>query len=459
MTLKSWAFVHKWTSLVCTIFLLLLCLTGLPLIFHHEIDDLTGHAIKPADLPPDTPLASLDKILAAAQAVRPDYQVQYMFWERDEPLEVGVNMGPTPTATENTHSVVLDARTAQVLQQGRNDEGFMHIMFELHVDLFAGLPGKLFLGAMGILFSIAVISGVVLYGPFMRRLAFGSVRRNRSSRLKWLDLHNLLGIVTLAWALVVGITGIINTWADLVVKHWQEDQLASLLAPYRGQAPIEGGRRAPFEQTFEAALARTPGMRLAFVAFPGTAFSSAHHDTFFMRGNTPLTSSLLQPVLVDARTGEASAAPPLQHWGSLQAAVDSARQALPALTPSFVAFPGTPFTSEHHYGVFMRGKTPLTARLVQPALIDVQTAQLTDTRPLPWYVTALLVSQPLHFGDYGGMPLKIIWAVLDLITIVVLASGIYLWLVRRKRAFAVDDPEWRDAMAVVDTLAPAPRSR
>ena len=47
---------------------------------------------------------------------------------------------------------------------------------------------------------------------------------------------------------------------------------------------------------------------------------------------------------------------------------------------------------------------------------------------MPWYVTSLFVSQPLHFGDYGGMPLKILWAVLDLITIIVLGSGIYLWL-------------------------------
>ena len=29
---------------------------------------------------------------------------------------------------------------------------------------------------------------------------------------------------------------------------------------------------------------------------------------------------------------------------------------------------------------------------------------------MPWYVKALKLSQPLHFGDYGGMPLKIIWA-------------------------------------------------
>jgi uncharacterized iron-regulated membrane protein len=41
------------------------------------------------------------------------------------------------------------------------------------------------------------------------------------------------------------------------------------------------------------------------------------------------------------------------------------------------------------------------------------------------------VSRPLHFGDYGGLPLKIIWALFDLVTIVILGSGLYLWLSRR----------------------------
>jgi uncharacterized iron-regulated membrane protein len=50
-------------------------------------------------------------------------------------------------------------------------------------------------------------------------------------------------------------------------------------------------------------------------------------------------------------------------------------------------------------------------------------------------VTTLLVSQPLHFGDYGGLPMKILWALLDLITIIVLASGLYLWLKRYNSSF------------------------
>lgn len=112
-------------------------------------------------------------------------------------------------------------------------------------------------------------------------------------------------------------------------------------------------------------------------------------------------------------------------------ATDTARAAEPQMAIVFVAFPGTNFAGPHHYAVFMRGTPPLTTRLFKPVLIDAQTAELTVTRELPWYVKALLVSQPLHFGDYGGMPLKTIWALLDILTIVVLGSGLYLWLKRR----------------------------
>jgi uncharacterized iron-regulated membrane protein len=58
---------------------------------------------------------------------------------------------------------------------------------------------------------------------------------------------------------------------------------------------------------------------------------------------------------------------------------------------------------------------------------------------LPWYLTALLVSQPLHFGDYGGLPMQILWALLDIATIVVLGSGLYLWFKRRQPRSLADE--------------------
>jgi uncharacterized iron-regulated membrane protein len=72
--------------------------------------------------------------------------------------------------------------------------------------------------------------------------------------------------------------------------------------------------------------------------------------------------------------------------------------------------------------------------LFKPVLVDAGNGALIDTRELAWYIKAILVSQPFHFGDYGGLPMKILWALADLVTIVVLGSGLYLWWTRRQRA-------------------------
>ncbi|MCU0956495.1 MAG: PepSY domain-containing protein [Hydrogenophaga sp.] len=360
-TLRVWTRLHTWSSLVCTVFMLLLCLTGLPLIFHHEIGHLLGTEVEAPEMPVGTPLASMDKVLASAQARAPGLVPTFAFQEPDEPDTWLVGFAPEPQAQEGTRMVVVDSRTGEALGEPPAEEGFIYVMFKLHVDLFAGLPGKLFLGLMGLLMVIAIVSGVVLYAPFMRKLPFGTVRRDRSTRLKWLDLHNLLGVVTLSWALVVGFTGVINTWADLVIKLWQFDQLGVVLAPYQ------------------------------------------------------------------------SVPPPTRH-GSLQAATAVAQAAEPDMKLAFVSFPGTQLSSPHHYAVFMRGTEPLTARLFKPVLVDLQSLEVTARLDLPWYVTGLLVSQPLHFGDYGGRPMQILWAVLDVITVVVLCSGLYLWLKRRRSA-------------------------
>ncbi|WP_426434778.1 PepSY-associated TM helix domain-containing protein [Bradyrhizobium genosp. P] len=125
--------------------------------------------------------------------------------------------------------------------------------------------------------------------------------------------------------------------------------------------------------------------------------------------------------------------PPPVTLAPLDQVVAQAKQAAPGMDVAFVAYPGTPFTSSHHYTAFMRGDTPLTSRLLKPVLLDGETGEVSDTRALPVYLQALLISQPLHFGDYGGMPLKIIWAILDVMTIIVICSGLYLWLARRRK--------------------------
>ncbi len=71
LSLKTWFEIHKWSSLVCTVFLLLLCLTGLPLIFSHEIDHWLDDAKPYAEVAAGTPRASLDAVVAESKRLYP----------------------------------------------------------------------------------------------------------------------------------------------------------------------------------------------------------------------------------------------------------------------------------------------------------------------------------------------------------------------------------------------------
>lgn len=356
--IKAWYLVHKWTSLVCTLFLLMTCVTGLPLIFHAELDVLLGNTPPLAAVAPGTPRPSLDAIVAKVLATRPGEVAQYIGFDPDRPIAT-VGTAPSPASPpDQVHNQPVDLRSGALLAPPPQEAGFMWFVETLHEELFLDLKGQLFLGAMGLLFIAAIVSGVVLYAPFMRKLTYGTVRAARSTRLKWLDLHNLLGISITVWLLVVAATGVFNTLDRPLANQWRTGQLAEMTAPYRH-------------------------------------------------------------------------APPLERLGSLDVAVAAALRASPGMEPASIAFPGSFFSTPHHYNIFLRGATPVTERLLKPSLVDAGTGKLTATRDMPLHIRALFLSRPLHFGDYGGLPLKIIWALLDCVAIAVLGSGIYLWLGRR----------------------------
>jgi uncharacterized iron-regulated membrane protein len=370
-SLGRWQWIHKWSSLVCTAFLLVICLTGLPLIFSEEIDHLTNPTAYAA-LPAGTPNRSLDDLTARARAMYPGQAIVSIFADDDEP-QTYVWLAPSFAALAADphvqHFVRFDSRTATVLEQsqapGARRKTFMEIMLGLHMDLFVDLPGELFLGAMGLLFIVAIASGLVLYGPFTRKLDFGAVRDGRSRRLRWLDIHNLLGVVTLAWALVVGATGVMNELSTPLFAIWQRTDVAAMLARYQG-APVPQARE-------------------------------------------------LAPV---------------------QAALDTAMHAVPDMVVTSVTYPGSRLGSPYHYLLWAHGRTALTAHMFSPVLVDARSGHLTAVVAMPWYLRALELSRPLHFGNYGGIPLKVLWALLDLVTIVVLGSGLYLWFARGRRRAA-----------------------
>jgi uncharacterized iron-regulated membrane protein len=360
-SVRVWKDVHTWTSLVCTLFLFVLCLTGLPLIFHEDIDRAFGQIAVPDHAATSAPLLPLDRLMEIARADRPNEVVRFATPVQGEPLW-NMEMAASVASMKLTSIVTIDARTGRIMRVGdRIRSPAMQFIKDLHTELLMDQPGELFLGAIALCFLASIISGVVVYAPFMRRLDFGTVRTTRARRAYWLDLHNLTGIAVTAWLLVVGVTGAINTLSQQIAQHWMKTELAQMIAPWRN------------------------------AAVPANIVSA-------------------------------------------QAALDTALAAAPGMKVTTVAMPGTMFAGGHHYNVFLSGDQPLASKLVMPVLINAADGSLSEKRELPLYAKALFLSKPLHFGDYGGMPLKIIWAVLDAITLGVLGSGLYLRLARRRPA-------------------------
>jgi uncharacterized iron-regulated membrane protein len=105
----------------------------------------------------------------------------------------------------------------------------------------------------------------------------------------------------------------------------------------------------------------------------------------------------------------------------------------PGLQLSSVSLPGSEFAGPNHYLVLLHGTSPVESRLLTLALVDAASGEVRTSK-LPWYLKAVLIAEPLHFGDYGGLPLKVVWVMFSLITIALTGSGAVVWIARRRKA-------------------------
>lgn len=359
-TLRTWYAIHRWSSLICTLNLLVLCLTGLLLIFHDEIDDLFGQGHPQAALVHSAgkPKPSAQSLVDVAQATHAGQTAKSIFFSDENIINVRVGPPGEPKLAIGKN-IQFDATSGERHNTVPGDtiSGFI---LKLHVNLFLGLPGQLFMGVMGLVFVLSLVSGLILYAPFMRKLAFGLLRFGKSTRVINADFHNLFGIVVMVWALVVGLTGSFLSFSPLIIGIWQKTELQHLINTLPGRAPA---RLVPVDQAIDAAKASVPGKDIAYVFYPGTEYSTGRH-----------------------------------------------------------------------YGVVLRGHTELEKRVYTIAMVDAADGKVAALRGMPWYLQALLLSGPFHFGNYAGWPLQILWALLTIMTAGATVTGFVVWLKRHRRS-------------------------
>ena len=256
--------IHQWVSLICALFLLLLTLTGLPLLFRGEINAWNTLNLPPrgepmalnaiwAGLPQGTEAVTQAFPTKEILAVTPDGEDGTLYFlVKDRGGKAGrshMRMGGEQIMYEVRTGTIFN-RQERVYRSEAVQE-FMHTMHILHVRLGLEEGGRDFLAAMCVLSVISIVSGVYLYLPMMKTLAFGT-RRRRSSRLFWSDWHKFTSAFAGTWAALMCVSGIFivlysvgmrdyqRTAQELAAEHFSaQEQSALLLLPEEALAQMQ----------------------------------------------------------------------------------------------------------------------------------------------------------------------------------------------------------------------------
>ncbi|PCC71922.1 Uncharacterized iron-regulated membrane protein [Nannocystis exedens] len=354
--------LHRWTSLLATLPLLVLCLTGTALIFREEIDAALG--VVPVGTAEGA--ARVADCLATLERAFPDDRVLGVGLDplNHPGVMLGVVAAPDETSFDRARLTYFDLASGRMI--GDDDDpsaSFTGVLFELHAEWFLGPVGRLVGALIGLLVVLSLLSGLVIYAPYVRRIAYGVIRRGRGARLAQLDLHNFVGAVVLGWAVVVSLSGFLLGFSAVALGVWQMTDLAAIREEYQGAAPVDV-RRPP-------------------VTVP----------------------QVIEVARAHARPG----------WGVRT-----------------ILYPGMDLTTPRHYAVLLGGSEGLEARTIDAVMIDAQTGELARDVELPGYLHAMFLAEPLHFGDYGGLPLKLLWSACNLLTLFITANGAWLFFDRRR---------------------------
>ncbi|MGH8784435.1 MAG: PepSY-associated TM helix domain-containing protein [Cupriavidus necator] len=210
-TLRLYQTLHTWVGLMAGWALFIAFFAGAVTVFHHELhvwqspSRLKGSAPVEAKADP----AAVDRFMQKLVAIHPEAAASsYVIM----PSEGEPNISAYWQDKAGEWQMTTDARLAGDAAMQR-DTSRDHVIGELsaflnslHYSLGIPVGGIYFMGAISVLYGLALVSGVLLHLPRLKKDLF-AVRPGRNLKRFWMDTHNVLGLFSLPFHLVFAITG------------------------------------------------------------------------------------------------------------------------------------------------------------------------------------------------------------------------------------------------------------
>ncbi|HEX5000581.1 MAG TPA: PepSY-associated TM helix domain-containing protein [Terriglobia bacterium] len=197
--------IHLWSGLCLGVYVLVLSVSGSALVFRNDL--YNAFTAPPVILKAQGERLSAEAIRSAARAAHPGYEISRV-WENEtnpaQAIEITLDRGGHEiqrlfdpySGRDLGHAIPAGIRLMSWLE-------------DLHVNLLAGESGRLVNGTAAALWVALGLTGAVIWWPGLRdwRRAMG-VRWRANWRRFNFDLHSAVGIWTLLFFLLWGITGV-----------------------------------------------------------------------------------------------------------------------------------------------------------------------------------------------------------------------------------------------------------
>ncbi|GAB3292083.1 PepSY-associated TM helix domain-containing protein [Parahaliea aestuarii] len=372
--IKLYKDVHTWTGIVSGLLLFIAFYAGAITMFEAP---LQRWASPPAPFGELTPLEDsqqlIDRVLADYPDARRGYQIVFQP-SAQFPARMSWQL-PNPEAHDHDPPEFMHANLTadnKLIVAGSEASPVSQLVDDLHRQVGLMLPHEIampIMGSVALLYGVALVSGVIVLLPTLVQDLF-AFRLGKNLKRLWLDFHNLLGVFSLPFHLVMALTSVIFAFHDQIY-----DAQEALV--YRGENA--------FIQTARDASA------------------------------SPASGDKLSPALIAARLQEQQ-----PEFEPHRMIVNDAAQR----GPSLVVFGSNPRYGNRSPDGGVVGLDPYTGDIVATDYMPGMQSGWGAT------ITSFFT---LHFGSYGGNTVRWAYFFLGLGGAALFYTGNLLWLETRRK--------------------------
>ncbi|MFC0350342.1 PepSY-associated TM helix domain-containing protein [Undibacterium danionis] len=217
--LRVYQSLHTWVGITAGVFLFIAFFAGALTMFKQPIDAWMQTPVQELKGVPETQLDQLvSQVLQQHPKAKNNFQIHLDDEHHATVTWIEGKSGRELDLNEKRWGATLDAQ-GQLISRQETPSKLAELIDMLHRT--AGVPGMLddehlgvyFMGIASVLYFLALVSGVILLLPTLVK-DFFALRSGKNRKRFWLDAHNIVGITSLPFHLVICLTAIVFAFHD-----------------------------------------------------------------------------------------------------------------------------------------------------------------------------------------------------------------------------------------------------